>query len=135
MRALRETSEELQMFPIDRHRLKPYAGPQCFPHLQDLARRFANDEKPSTTTEVGADATRKQLTECWLQCDSCRKWRVVDRASLPALKLEESTKKREGCVDIDWGRWLGNAQARCDAFLHAQCPGGFYRSGGPRESH
>ena len=43
MQALRATSEELQMFPIDRHRLKAYAGPQCFPHLLDPARRFAND--------------------------------------------------------------------------------------------
>ena len=59
MRALRDTSAELQMFPIDRHRLTPYAGPQCFPHLQDPARRLANDPKVGKAKEVGADVARK----------------------------------------------------------------------------
>ena len=103
MQALRATSDELRMFPLERNRLKPYAGPQCFPHLQDPARRFADEEEPGTTAEVGADAARKQLTECWLQCDRCKKWRVVERASLPALKPEEYSKRREGCVEVDWG--------------------------------
>ena len=110
MQALRATSAELQMFPLERNRLKPYAGPQCFPQLQDPARRFANEEEPGTTAEVGADAARKQLTECWLQCDKCKKWRVVERASLPALKPEEYSKRREGCVEVDWGKWLGESQ-------------------------
>ena len=73
MKALREASAELQMFPIDRHRLTPYAGPQCFPQLQDPARRFANDPKTSKVREIGADVARKQLTDCWLQCDTCKK--------------------------------------------------------------
>ena len=118
MRALRETSAELQMFPIDRHRLTPYAGTQCFPHLPDPARRLANDPKVGKAKEVGADVARKQLTECWLQCDKCKKWRLVERASLPALKPEEYAKRREGCVDVDWRCWLGEARARYDAFLH-----------------
>ena len=117
MRALRATSAELQRFPIDRHRLTPYAGPQCFPHLEDPARRFANDCKPGATLVPGTDVARKQLTECWLQCDRCRKWRVVERASLAALKPEEYGKGRSGCVEVDWGRCLGEARARYDAFL------------------
>ena len=63
MIALRATSDELQQFPIDRHRLKPYTGPQCFPHLLDPARRFANDEEPASNVEVGASEARKQLTD------------------------------------------------------------------------
>ena len=118
MQALRATSAELQMFPLERNRLKPYAGPQCFPHLQDPGRLFANDETASTKAELGGDAARKQLTECWLHCDTCKKWRVVERASLPALKPEEYVKRREGCVEVDWGTWLGEARARYDGFLH-----------------
>ena len=80
-------------------------------------RRFANDEEPGTTAEIGADAARKQLTECWLRCDKCKRWRVVERASLPALKPEEYSKRREGCIEVDWVRWLGEAQGRYGAFL------------------
>ena len=88
MEALRNTSDELRLFPIEHAKLKPYAGPQCFPHLQDPARRFANAVTAEGAAEVGADVARKQLTECWLQCDKCRKWRLVERASLPSLKTE-----------------------------------------------
>ena len=77
MRALRTTSDELRQFPIERQRLQPYAGPQCFPHLKDPARKHANKEEVGLTPEVGADVARKQLAECWLQCDKCRKWRLV----------------------------------------------------------
>ena len=117
MRALRATSAELQRFPIDRHRLTPYAGPQCFPHLEDLARRFANDCKPGPMAAGGTDVARKQLTECWLQCDKCRKWRVVEHTSLAALRPEEYGKRRSGCVEVDWGRWLGEARERYDVFV------------------
>ena len=118
MRALRTTSDELRQFPIERQRLKPYAGPQCFPHLKDPARKHANKEEGGATSEVGADVARKQLTECWLQCDKCRKWRLVERSSLPAVKPEAYSKRREGCVDFDWGRWLRDARTRYEAFMH-----------------
>ena len=117
MEALRATSDELRLFPIVTGNLTPYAGPQCFPHLQVPARRFAGDAKRGNTADVGADAPRKQLTGCWLQCDRCRKWRVVERTSLPALKPETYARRRDGCVDADWGRWLGEARPRYDAFL------------------
>ena len=42
----------------------------------------------------------------------------MERASLPALKPEEYAKRREGCADVDWRRWLGEARARYDAFMH-----------------
>ena len=85
--------------------------------MQDPARRLANDPKVGKAKEVRGDVARKQLTECWLQCDKCKKWRLVERASLPALKPEEYAKRREGCVDVDWRRWLGEARARYDAFV------------------
>ena len=117
MGALRTASTEQWMFPIENARLTPYAGPQCFPHLQDPGRRHANTVKAGATGELGADAARKQLTECWLKCDHCAKWRLVELASLPAVKPEEYIKKREGCVDVDWGQWLAGAKVRYDAFL------------------
>ena len=118
MRALRATSEELQQFPIVRQRLTPYAGPQCFPHLKDPARKHANKAEAGAMVEVSADVARKQLTECWLQCDKCMKWRLLERSSLAAVKPEEYSKRREGCVEVDWGRWLREARTRYDAFLH-----------------
>ena len=118
MEALRAISEELQKFPIVNAELTPYAGPQCFPHLQDPGRRHANVAKAGPAAEAGADVARKQLTDCWLQCEKCRKWRLVEHASLPALKTEEYVKTRDGSVDVNWGRWLVEAEARYDAFVH-----------------
>ena len=117
MQALRATSDELRLYPIVNAELTPYAGPQCFPQLQDRSRREANTVKAGVAAELSGDPARRQLTECWLKCDRCAKWRLVEQASLPALKTEEYVKKRDGCVEVDWGRWLAEAEARYDAFL------------------
>lgn len=40
--------------------------------------------------------------------------------SLAALRPEEYAKRRSGCVEVDRGRWLGEARKRYDAFVHRQ---------------
>ena len=52
-----------------------------------------------------------------MQCDKCRKWRVVEHTSLAALRPEEYGKRRSGCVEVDWGRWLSEARKRYDEFV------------------
>ena len=127
MVALLATSEKLRIFPMETAELVPYAGPQCYPHLAEKKRLNA-DRKPAVAVE---DATPPEIAHareqmrCWLRCDDCRKLRLIDRRSFPALDpcgfsrdpQEDSDLARRRQVlqdDCRWREWLdaSNVTAR-----------------------
>ena len=120
MDALRATSEELGIYPQTNSQLLPYAGPQCFPQLYDDSRRLANGrvgQEEQVEAPLDMRRERQFMEKCWLRCDACRKWRLVEPdalASLTAMKYKEITQCAE---DVDWKGWLGQARARYDVFL------------------
>ena len=120
MLALQATSEELRKYDVVTEQLRPYAGPQCYPHLDRTNEDCRIDCKPVTGGTAihgnlgahGADASLAR-EQCWRCCDSCGKWRLVDHRCLPALAAEEGFfEDRE--TDLDWGQWLTKASFRYD---------------------
>ena len=101
----------------------PYAGPQSYPQVREQARYDAN--KPIQSERGGSslriEDAREQMERCWLCCDDCRKWRLVDRNSFPAVD-PRSYAKRAGGEQFDWTAWMAGSRGRYDAFLllHAQ---------------
>ena len=122
MLALQATSEELQKYDVVTEHLQPYAGPQCYPHLDRSSvecRVVAKAPGSGSATQGGdrpagveASLARK---ECWRCCDSCGKWRLVDVRCLPALASEGGfLEERE--TDLDWGKWqicLPTLESKC----------------------
>ena len=80
MDALAATSKEIRDYSEKQVYLKPYAGPQCFAHLNPLGSCYrvnANlraqelDQKDQLTLDV-------LHPDRWKQCCSCGKWRFID---------------------------------------------------------
>ena len=74
--------------------------------------------------EEGAEKGAGQLEGCWLRCEneSCRKWRLVAKDSLEALRGKGY--RREGARRVNaeyesWRRWLEGAAERCEGCLAA----------------
>ena len=86
MLALQATNDALALCSQATGHLEPYLGPQCYPQVRDEARYRANEPKASGSADEPATlpAAREQLG-CWLQCDDCRRWRLVERKSFPAV--------------------------------------------------
>ena len=94
-------------------------GPQCYPQVRDEARYRAN--KPKVI--VGADepptlpAAREQLC-CWLQCDDCRRWRLVERKSFPSVDpagfARAAGDSDDHAASVSWAEWFDKAPARFD---------------------
>ena len=127
MEALWAASEELRRYPAKRDRLKPFAGPQCFPHLDKEGgdyRGNANAPPPEELGEDGAGAPSagteaRDLVdeENWYRCDRCTCWRFVGRTCLAALREAQYFAVRD--TDLDWGTWLAAAPER-DAVAFAE---------------
>ena len=123
MNSLRETSDLLSSFPMETQTLEPYAGPQCFPHLRDAVRRNANAiKKPANGDEAicGLPELREQMSRCWLQCDDCLRWRLIERHSFPAVDPEGFSRRKlvPGWEPFDWGAWLARARDRYESYRH-----------------
>ena len=121
----------LQNHPLARgDAMREHAGPQCFPQLQEEARLRANRplvEGEAAAEEGDARAGVEQLRDGWLCCARCGKWRLVELASLPALREEEYAEPLPG-ETFDWGAWLDQAGARWAAFEARQPQDGAART-------
>ena len=86
-----------------------------------MMRYRANEPKATS----GADevptlpAAREQL-RCWLQCDDCRRWRLVERKSFRAVDPDSFACADDSCDGdgrpTDWARWFDEAPTRYDVF-------------------
>ena len=138
MEALRATSGELEDDRCGRGVMFGYAGPQCFPQLlprleanEQLAADVLKKEEQAASGEgkvLRQDGTetqnpswqegaRAQMRDCWLRCDVCHKWRLVDHGCVEALRGEKYTDSRGGDDCLDWKRWLLQAEARYESFV------------------
>ena len=92
MDALAATSDELRKYPMVTDNLTPFAGPQCFPHLDKAStecRLHANQRLKTEDPGSEGGAAPPQVAPapgracppctqgCWLQCDRCSKWRLL----------------------------------------------------------
>ena len=120
MDALRAVSKRGRMHHSAglRARLVPFAGPQCFPQVQDRERLDANASSgamggtgasPGGVQSAGSVAA--DFRECWMQCDCCRRLRFVERHGMEAL-TSESYRRRLVSEGRDWKAWLIGASAR-----------------------
>ncbi len=95
--ALRLTSEEIRRYPMKQQYLKPYAGPQCYPHIDPRSkenRLHANEKMghaPGEDPQGGGDggarpeacggaddgASHLFCMRNWAQCDRCHCWRLL----------------------------------------------------------
>ena len=126
MEALRETSDELRLFPGVTVRLEAYAGPQCFPHIQLGSTNYRGRANEQRLNDDGGGesirAVRQQVVgrvggpvmmkDCWFQCcnDQCKKWRCVDPAVVDLLRGVEFL--RPETTDLDWQLWISDARTR-----------------------
>ena len=126
MLALAATSDELRKFDLVKRRLNPYAGPQCYAHLDrnsedyrvranERMKEGAEDEEADDVKEVTAPGGEKGDSavmdeSCWLRCMSCEKWRCVDATCAQGLRGTSYFHVRK--TDLDWAAWLGKAEER-----------------------
>ena len=138
MVALGATSDELRKYPMVTEHLKPFAGPQCFPHIDSSSlvyRGHANERRSDDPDAAGKSsqpdgqetgAVSAVLNEkCWLQCMKCKKWRCVSPGCLASLRGEGFGEVRG--TDLDWGAWLAGAAERyaaAEALFTGGNPGG-----------
>ena len=120
MQALQATTDELGGYPIMTCSMTPYAGPQCFPHLEQEERVQAN--RHGSVRVAGEDVVDRhafhQFETCWLKCDGCGKLRFVDQECFAALRPEAFSKSCENHRGFDWGAWVAQAPDRYAAFKH-----------------
>ena len=99
MLALAATSDELRKYDMVTENLTPFAGPQCYPHLDPKSvdyRVHANQrlktEGPEEKEDESVAEKQRKLCgavvkdQCWLTCDRCGKRRCVAEASVPVLR-------------------------------------------------
>ena len=132
--ALRMTSELIRTYNAEYKKgLAEYAGPQCYPQLQDKARMEANshhgkkkaaDVGSAETDSVGMMGDVEMSSDCfkgcWLRCHKCGARRLVSPECLEALRAADFKEDWSTCVDADarsfekgyWRAWLGSARAR-----------------------
>ena len=82
-----------------------YGGPQCFPQLIERlnvngAQEMVKEEKGEQPKIYSDPVAREQLMQCWMRCQVCRKRRLVDKDSLPALRDEEYRKVFPGTSQV-----------------------------------
>ena len=115
MAALRLTSEDLHSGMVNGRRLLEYAGPQCFPQVREHAER-----QPELVCASVQELD--QYRDCWLNCESCKKFRLVRRDCMPAV-CPDMFKGSALCPDdVDWKAWMRNAEERYQAYVHVQKP-------------
>ena len=68
------------------------------------------------------DVSREKviMKDCWLRCDACRKWRLVEPEALPSLTDVKYKQSLSGLQDADWKAWLDEAPVRYAAFMQEQ---------------
>ena len=141
MDALAATSDELRKYPMVTDNLTPFAGPQCFPHLDKASTECRLHANQRLKTEEAPPGDGRQplgpgsgCAPCepgsWLQCDRCQRWRCVDRACVPALRGHQFFEPAD--TDLDWQAWLGGAEARYALAERARA-GGWLPAGAPGE--
>ncbi len=121
MEALRRTSDALQRCPQVIALLEEYAGPQCYPQVAEEKRYRANaPPKAKDNADVPAMAVARQQLRCWLRCDACERWRLIERGAFAAVdpSAGSSNDRRSDGGDVleDWGAWLNAAPGRFAAF-------------------
>ena len=52
------------------------------------------------------------MKDCWLRCDICSKWRLVEKGALASLTGETYKEVTECAKDPGWKAWLGDAEKR-----------------------
>ena len=121
MDALQATSEELWQYVQKCCKLEPYAGPQCFPQLHDERRRLANAHTGKKSVDEAASSgggvEKDLMKDCWLRCDQCRKWRLVEKEAVASLTGEKYKEATECAKDAGWKAWLDDAKKRYEEFL------------------
>ncbi len=120
MLALEATSDELRKYDVVTEYLRPYAGPQCYAHLDKdgsdyrvaVSDAFVEQRVSGAEGRAAPRPLAETLAsrECWRCCDCCGKWRFVDRRCAPALQGDTFFQERE--TDLDWATWLAQAPAR-----------------------
>ena len=119
MVALSATSDELSKYDMVKDRLRKYAGPQCFPHLDPSSSEYrvrANEVPVGGAVDgeggSGAPSVNGAIVDerNWLQCCRCKKWRFIAPACAPVFAGEHFFSVRD--TDVDWQSWLGGAAAR-----------------------
>jgi len=109
MQALKATSERLQRNDQKCAHLVPFAGPQCFAHIDPDGSSYrvdANMLRRSEKRGVLDDSSILNAfhTDRWKQCCVCAKWRFVDEDTARLLRSESFFEERDS--DLDWARWL-----------------------------
>mgnify|MGYP003313610141 FL=1 len=131
MNALAAVSREVMKYPMVSTRLKAYAGPQCYPHVDSSSpdyRVHANEQRDEVDEgKGGAQASCRAESciaggvleeRCWMQCARCAKWRRVDPGSVEALRSNNFFDVLP--TDLDWEAWLsgaGQRLARAQSFV------------------
>ena len=128
MAALEATSDDLRKYDMVTDNLIPYAGPQCYPHLDkgSLEYRAKQGKLKTEAPDGDIDAQHERRAEastvlhdgCWLTCDQCGKWRCVARDSLPVVRGFGFFEPL--ATDLDWEQWLAGAEERYEAIGRAQ---------------
>ena len=97
MVALSATSDELSKYDMVKDRLRKYAGPQCFPHLDPGSSEYrvrANEVPVEGAVDAeggsGAPSVNGAIVDerNWLQCCRCKKWRFIAPACAPVFAGE-----------------------------------------------
>ncbi len=116
MLALHLTNQHLDRFPVACAMLEEYAGPQCYPQLAEDAKYQANEVRaPDEAAEDAAPqlAVVREQMRCWLRCDKCERWRLVERSSLPAVDPTSFATPKRGTEHArDWSPWFDGAAQR-----------------------
>ena len=112
------SQSSMEKHPYEYGSLDAFAGPQCFPQLQDQARVDANQKRGGQKEDENFDGDEgdvDQLRGCWFRCDHCRKWRVVERECATAWRVDYFRGEGETNPGT-WKEWLSRAGARFEAF-------------------
>ena len=117
MRALRATSLRLKLQPELIKYFREYAGPQCYPQLQERERTRANEPEAQPGPQEERPLILEQFKDCWMLCDKCEKRRLVKLECLPALRNTDFKAGASRVGKEDWREWLHGAEARYDAFM------------------
>ena len=117
MQALAATSEECKSGRVAHVELVPYAGPQCYPQLEErlmanavevggLRRRGGGrgvGERSVRGEGDGLEVFAEQVERCWLGCADCGARRIVERGSLASLRGEMFVAGRRADPTITHG--------------------------------
>ena len=124
-------SSEISDWPSEaRAGVAPYAGPQCYPQLQDPVRylsggEFEQGRKKEQRSQAHAEViaatglppfmapvVHDQLSQCWLKCSKCGVLRLVDKWCMPALSPTAYGSMAVEGDPYKWRAWLCDARQR-----------------------